>query len=184
MSKTTIFLDVDGVINAVSMGFPKQNTGWTEWDQKRVVPAGFDRGFRITYSPQLLRRLESLAERPDVEIVWLTSWVDQAPSVLALDLGFAATDWPVVGQTHYELYPYGRNDAWWKLVALREYWEKEDREGHKLVWLDDDLKYEKAANDWLYSLECGTWLMITPNSLHGLSVKHLESIEVFCDLRN
>ena len=190
MNKTTIFLDIDGVINAMSSGYPKQNTGWREWDTAYVsfkeVPSSTSallvnaepkNGFRITYSPELLRELEALAARPDVDIVWLTTWCNDARTHLCPAVGLAGDKWDVLGREEMEYDPWSRAH-WWKCIAARKFWELGSRDGQKFVWLDDDLKYQRDAAEWLREIG-GSALAISPNSLHGLSVKHLEQIKSF-----
>lgn len=170
MAKTLIFLDVDGVINALSTGAPRQNTGWETWKRIKV------NGFWIRYSPDLLRELESLAALPDVEVVWLTSWCNAAPTKLSRAIGFDASTWRVIGKDLYDIDPYGRGFDWWKFVALTK--ELVSDPDARFVWLDDDLRYERDATTWASGCgKLGLW--ISPNPLHGLTVKHVEAVREF-----
>lgn len=192
MTTTTILLDVDGVINAVSEGYPKQNTGWAEWETAFVSFQEQDssvsallrnaepkRGFRITYSPQLLRKFEELAARSDVTIRWLTTWCDDAKTHLCPAVGLDGTSWDVLGREEYDYDPWSTSH-WWKEIALRKWWESEDRTDQKFVWLDDDLRFQRDAQEWVKELGDAA-LLIAPNSLHGLSVNHMKAVEAFID---
>lgn len=192
MTTTTLLLDIDGVINAVSEGYPRTNTGWTEWetafvsfqDQDSSVSALLrntepKRGFRITYSPQLLRKLEELAARPDVEIKWLTTWCDDAKTHLCPAVGLDGTGWDVLGREEYDYDPWSTN-YWWKAISAQRWWESEDRDDQRFVWLDDDLRYQRDAWEWVNTLSDKA-MFISPNSRHGLSVKHMNAITEFID---
>ena len=173
MTKTTIYLDVDGVINAISDRPPRANTGWSgDWHQVRVKPSTSWSDFAMTISTELLDQLRELSERPDVTIKWLTTWEHDAPGVLCETIGWACgMDFEVLPRTSSpEL------DVWWKYVAIRDDWDGESR----VIWLDDDLgRYEaRAARAWLEELSPNS-LGIAPDTLHGLRRADLATIRAF-----
>lgn len=168
-SKKNIYLDVDGVINAVSKKPPVQNTGWDgEWRVEKVD------GYNITFSVELVERLNALAARDDVQIHWLTTWCDRAASMISPATGLNGKDWPVIDAKREEM---GYYNGWWKLARLRQY-----RKLHGLYgpsyWLDDDLIFCQPAVEFVRE-ERDTLRSISPVMHHGLTRKHIEEIESF-----
>jgi len=86
--KTTIYLDVDGVLNAVSKKSPTLTaTGWGEW---KTAPVN---GWPILWAPELITALNELAAREDVTFKWLTTWTDDAAKVLSPAIGIEGQEW-------------------------------------------------------------------------------------------
>lgn len=168
-TKKHIYLDVDGVINAISMKPPVQNTGWEgEWRTEKVD------GYNILFSVELIERLNALAAREDVQITWLTTWCDRAASMISPALGLNGEDWPVISATKEEM---GYDRGWWKLAKLRQH-----RKLHGLYgpsyWLDDDLHFYQPAVKYVDE-EYPHLRAISPIMHHGLTKKHIEEIEAF-----
>lgn len=169
---TVVYCDVDGVINAYNgtkVMPEKGHAGWDTWAVEKVA------GFFIRYSPDLLRRLEALAARPDVKVKWLTTWTDSAPSALCPGIGLAGEEWEVVPR----LPKYSISSIrWWKLQAIRDDWTEDKR----IVWIDDDLKDEPPAYSWLNWI-CGDddsrALDISPQTHLGITRDEMDRIERF-----
>lgn len=163
---TTIYLDVDGVLNAVSVRAP-MTTGWPGYVVKRV------NGYRITYAPDLIGRINALAARDDVTIKWLTTWEDDAPRVLAPAVGLYGHNWTVL---HGDQDDFSGRD-WWKLKAIDA-----DVAAHpedRFVWLDDDIAAEPDAVEWARRRNNGIW--ISPRMREGLTVAQLDSVDMYLD---
>lgn len=166
----TIYIDVDGVINAVSGKAPKQNTGWLgEWKQESIA------GYPILWSTELIDRLNALDAREDVEFIWLTTWRSLAPQVLSEAIGLNGQDWDYVDAPDEDL---ENLNHWWKLAAIRRKRKLRHVDVSKSVWIDDDIYYESAASAWVRD-EWPNLLAISPNSYHGITRKQMESIEEF-----
>jgi hypothetical protein len=173
VSGVDIAFDVDGVFNA----FPPVkhrsarlalNWGWPCEPTKVDVI-----GFPITFSPLLVERVHALVERPDVDAYWLTTWCDQAPADLCPAIGLSGKDWPVLGVNHRDTLERG----WWKHAAIRDHLEATDR---RVVWIDDDLADERAAQRWVSAVNAATpgrILGIAPETHNGLTLDHLDLIE-------
>ena len=162
---TDIYLDVDGVLNAVCVGEPH---GWGWQCRSRVEQVN---GFPIRWSETLVGRLTALAARDDVRVRWLTTWCSDAPRQLAPALGIAGGEtWDVIGAEVMDAPGMG---GWWKWRALRDLTDRSER----FVWLDDDLDYEPDALAW--ATEQGA-LAIAPQIYRGISVDEWTRVEDYC----
>lgn len=161
---TDVFLDVDGVLNAV--------TPWTpEWDWDCSPERRGIAGFGICWAPPLIERLNALAARPHVQFHWLTTWLDDAPRKLCSQIGLNGSDWPVIGHQEYLAVRQG----WWKLPAI----QGSVREGHRVVWIDDDL-IDTTAREWAKTL--GPQIMLVqPNPHVGLTQQMVEFIQAWIE---
>lgn len=177
---TNIYLDVDGVLNALSSNPPKQNTGWTgEWKrEKAVIPSdavqiGWSsqpvaESYTMFWSTKLITAINELAEMDDVTIIWLTTWKEHAKGVISPLMGINGHDW-----LHLDTGDIYDTMRWWKLDAIRDH--VEETKPDKVVWLDDDIAYDQKARLWV-SMMKPKILSITPNSVHGLTKPHIQSI--------
>lgn len=159
----TIYLDVDGVINAIRNGTPSQKrTGFKDFRRVTV------RNYQIQYAQELVDWLNTTAARPGVTIVWLTTWEEQAPQELAPALGIHGQSWEVLtGDQHAW---QGRN--WWKLGAIRDH--VGEHQPDLAIWIDDDIKLEREAIYW--AAETENVMAISPDPLDGLTHDDLDSI--------
>lgn len=131
-----IYLDVDGVLNAVTRKIP--DWGWDTHRTKRV------NGYPITWSPDLIEVLNVVAATPGIGVYWLTTWCHDAPEKLAHALGIQHGDeWPVVGYEHWRR---SVGLPWWKHLAIVEHLEGFDG---PVLWIDDDHGADPACVAWL-----------------------------------
>ena len=158
---TTIYLDVDGVINAVTKRAPT-STGWGEYARRKV------NSFAIMFAPDLVTALNELAARDDVTIKWLTTWEKDAAEDLSPALGINGQDWAVLTGDQEAW----RGGDWWKLAAITA--DVEETAPEQFFWIDDDLAGEAAALSWLDSRPEGA--AITPNMRLGLTLAHIDEI--------
>lgn len=122
MTKAKLYLDVDGVINAqhadrvwddISFGIARPQDNHT---------------YRIVWSPSLIRAIQDL----DVEIVWLTTWRDEAPTIIGGMTGLAedaAHLDPLDGLTRFP-------SIGWKTSALIE---DQKANPSPFIWVDDEI---------------------------------------------
>lgn len=165
--KTTIYLDVDGVLNAVSKKGPALHmTGWSQWETKPV------NGWPILYSPEMVNAINELAAHEDITFKWLTTWTDDAAEILSPAIGIDGHSWGVL---HGEQHAWGGKAGWWKLDAIRDDWE--DSTADRFIWIDDDISAERAALEWV--ADKPEVLIISPNLYHGLTAKHVAAIRDF-----
>lgn len=166
---TDVFLDVDGVINAVTWKREKEvPAGWPEHKQVKV------NGFTITYAPELINRLNALAARDDVTFHWLTTWEHDAPNILSEQIGLNGKDWPVLVDPRPSV--KFSDYSWWKLYAAKKHaLDSENR----IVWIDDDL-YDTTAREWL-ATQGARILAVQPSSHIGVTRDLMDNIEHWID---
>ena len=160
--RPVVFLDVDGVLNAVGAAIPGPDM-FTDFRRTHCM------GFRIVYSPEMGRRLAGL----DADIVWLTTWREMANKWIA----------PLFGWPKRELLD-GDEDAhddsamgWWKSGAVYGFVTEHQR---PFVWLDDDLRFAERLGEVEWLAGCAVpHLCISPSTTVGLRPSHLDLIEQF-----
>lgn len=159
---TRIYLDVDGVLNAVTRQTP-EGTGWEMWEKVGV------NGYTITYSPELIAGLNEIAEMDDVEIVWLTTWQANAKTMISPAIGLNGEDWGVALNPDMDAHgfaihhPFG---GWWKMNTLKNHVYTNPVD--KIIWIDDDIAHEPTAPAWFEAFTQKT-LAIAPFTVQGLT---------------
>lgn len=165
-----IFVDIDGVINAVAKNPPRKQTGWDDelWRQERV------NGYLITWNEELIDIFNEIFLNPNVRPVFLTTWQDMARDLLAPVVGLNASTWKVLKPKDQQDL-YSLNNGWWKFQVLKE--ELTTAGTKKFVWLDDDIKFENNASRWVNNESLiGNTVAISPRTEHGLTKTHLHAI--------
>lgn len=168
---TTIYLDVDGVINACSDRPPREETQWTG-DRKGPVTLA---GSPVLFSVELVAGLNAIASREDVTIKWLTSWEEHAAQVLAPAVGLNGTEWEVLRGVEFD---DPMNWNWWKLDRIRA--DIAATRPQRVVWVDDDVAFDPKALTWLLS-PGRPLLHLSPRTAHGLTRNDLQLILDFLD---
>lgn len=113
-----ILLDVDGVINRGSLS-----------PETSDLRAG---GADLIVHPGLIEALRALSQRDDLEIGWLSTWLEHPEALDELEAVLG------VSFLRPEVHPGSRacwSASWWKLPTLHGFLE----EGDAWVWVDDDL---------------------------------------------
>lgn len=164
-----VYVDVDGVINAVRLDVPTWEPTGERYERVRV------NGFEITYARAVVQWLNELAARPGVAMHWLTTWEHGAPQLLAPAIDLDGKDWSVIGtESHYSKELAG---GWWKLHALRDHIGEHQPE--HVLWLDDDIKFDNPARDWLERTPNVRW--VSPNTYHGISPASLAAVDAWLE---
>lgn len=153
------FLDVDGVLNAITKTAPKDS-----WDSYQAI--GVEAGGRtwpILYSPGLVAVINRMVERSLVEVRWLTTWEAHAPARLAPAIGLQVGD-VLAGERRPQKFS---DYSWWKLPLLAA--QMETHAGPLAIWTDDDLDmYAPSAASYINHLE-DRLLAISPQIDVGLT---------------
>lgn len=159
--KPLLFLDVDGVLNALD----PQACDWGD-DWRTYVAHDDLRSYRMRFSRRMLDRIAAL----DVEIVWCTTWRNLANTELSPLIGWPG-DFPVIGS-----FTDRRSHMDWKYAGVREYLLDHPR--RPFIWVDDDVCVQERVLNWASSWD-GPSLLIAPDTGLGLSERHVEMIERF-----
>jgi hypothetical protein len=151
-AKPFLVIDVDGVLNPYHA-------------PPGVVPPGFTehtiKGYRVLLRPQDGPALAAFADR--FELVWATTWEDDANRLLAPILGM-----PKLPVVHFED-PTWRTD--WKIPAVAAF--VGDR---PLAWIDDD--FREDADGWAKGRPAPT-LLVRPDPAVGLLSRHFRALDRF-----
>lgn len=116
--RKVLFLDVDGVVNIGSRS-----------PETSDFRAG---GLDLIVRPDLIEALQALSRRGDIEIAFLTTWLELPEALDELEAVLS------VSFLRPEVRPGSRacwSLTWWKLATLHAFLE----EGDFWVWVDDDL---------------------------------------------
>ncbi|WP_066284967.1 HAD domain-containing protein [Arthrobacter sp. B6] len=163
MRNVTLYVDVDGVI------CPFGPAGRSEWGSEwRRAEAGL---LPVAYAQELVDGLNSLAAQPDVRFIWLTSWEEMAAQYLCPAIGLNGSRWP-----HLAADGGNTGAGWWKLAALQADLERSNPE--RIVWIDDQLRFEQEAQAWARFLGARI-LLVSPDPRLGISPGELAAVHSF-----
>ena len=156
--KPVVFLDVDGVLNAVP--YSRLPKGFDDFERTEL------QHFLITYSKRMGERFAAL----DANLMWLSTWGSYANDYIGPLFGWHPLG--VVDQSNCD-----PRYSWWKSFAARRFLASHPR---PFIWLDDDLTLAQRSGEigWVDKYELPK-LLITPVTRHGLLPEHLEHIEVW-----
>ena len=169
----TVFLDVDGVLNAFQ--FDPEHATFDDFTDHAITiddPQSFGRRFDVCLSRTMGERIASL---PAV-IVWVTTWEHHADTYIAplcgLPTGLKVLTSP------------GDVDTWhgtWKFDAVRRAITDDPR---PFVWVDDDLdlfgRGSHSTRRWAEDLPIEN-LLLSPDPRSGLTHGNLDAIEAFLE---
>lgn len=167
--KPVWFLDVDGVLNAISMTPPDT---WPTWKREWCV-AQNDKRYSIHYSPEMIQRIIDIANSGACEIRWLTTWEHAAVQNLAPMLGLP--EFVVAGRAIDHV-----DHDWWKFPCVMAF--VETHPDVPVIWADDDLRYYRPALELAQERgKTGHMLAIAPRSYLGLTPNHLDHVDAFLE---
>jgi len=166
---TKLFLDFDGVVNFEgSRSAYRKNRDTLGYLQQDVVHSRLGI-FRINYSAELVRKLNSAHTAHGFEWLWLTTWVNEAKTLLDPQLS-SHSDGSVDWDPHSRLgVDYQDTRASRKYEAL-----KKSYDGEPFVWVDDEATVKFDAADF----DVPT-LVVAPNPTYGVSKTELATILEF-----
>lgn len=174
MTRTRLYLDIDGVLNALS---PNGSNG-DEWNCR---PKLFHAcGFRLRVAMPMVHALERLIEAEDLELVWLTTWlrddsVDEFVHQLGALKGGRKLRYPA-GVGGPETWP-DFHDWKWKELARDQSESPSD-----FIWIDDD--EVPIWRKFLGDIPGGDVLAIAPMPYMGINRYHMDEIKRFLGRNN
>lgn len=169
VSKTRLFLDVDGVINLYDR--PDGD------DTVRVqvfVPSRFEgqppREYTVRFSPEIVRALGVLIVDLGLELVFLSTWNEGNAIQLLADKVGLVTPFRVLPPPLPRMSGYPRR---WKVQALVRDLRKSPSD---FVWVDDEIGAQRKEAAKAFPVQS---LIIQPDSKMGLTAEHLADIRQF-----
>lgn len=190
MTKPVWFLDIDGVLNVIPSAANRNSDKaphfkvWKNWNPVKEVTVNGHSGeatYPIRVSSDLIDNVNAIAE--NVDIHWLTTWKEKAPTIFAPLFG--VKEFPValaigVESPFGSRYSYGNlpEFRWWKMNAVINDMETNAR---PVIWTDDDItarytgSYVKGiAKDLDVPI-----LIIPPFDAKGIEPWHIDRIKEF-----
>lgn len=164
-SQPHLFIDFDGVINAVAQSVAE--AAWTDMTRSKFeTTEGYN--IPIHYSPHLLSWLQQSLDENLFKGEWLTSWIEESP-LWHEQLGFPKMPTATTSDlSHQQLY-----HGWWKQHVVENFCET--HAGQKIIWIDDELDSSLENPNF-----CGCdMLLIAPIPYRGITPEHLQQIEEF-----
>lgn len=153
-----LYLDVDGVVNALSPVVPSF--------EHRSFTVG---SFAISWHPPTVARLVAWLGEGRITITWLTTWEGEANSELGPVMGI-----PRLPAARRSQAPTGeRLGPWWKLAFVQDAYDR----GEAVIWVDDDIATTPHARHWLATTEPDRMLALSPEPEDGLGSEHLDLID-------
>jgi hypothetical protein len=168
-----LFLDVDGVLNALELDAGSGVDGFEDFNVHEVefeFEPGRPRLFQVRLSPTMGARIAQLA----ANIHWATTWEHRADSAIA----------PLCGLPHGlpVLSPLNEAEEWdldWKFLAVRRSVQRDPR---PFVWIDDDIDFfvddDVTPREWAAKLATPS-LLIAPDTRTGLLPGQLDAVDEF-----
>lgn len=167
MRKTVWLLDVDGVINA-------RRAGWGRAAVHHHVCDSEGTSWRMTFEPKLLEFVREVADRPDAEVVWSTTWCGSAHVLEEL--------WELPELRRAFTVPAGKYTGDLKLQAVRA----ELAQGNRVIWTDDTEVPDVAGSSRDVALHIELMmsrraLLIRPDGRRGLRPADMLAIRDFLE---
>lgn len=158
------FLDVDGVINAVT-----KTPDDTIWHYQQSMVKSRSGYFPIAWSQDVVRFISFMQSAQLADVRWLTTWADDANLDLADQLGLPQL--PVAGWPQHKT-------RWWKADVIKQ-WARENPDV-PFIWTDDDLRWEENMLAWCEA-EASTRpvLVLSPDTKVGLTNGDLDRVAKF-----
>jgi hypothetical protein len=178
--KARLYLDVDGVLNADHpqfnlFGAPDSPDANKTFDIKVKQGRGLFTTYPMTFSPVVVRTLDDLLDRYNVELVWLSTWNENV-EVLRLPAEFGGLNGGRV--LHGTMDRQARNNRDWTKWKADALLSDQRNDNLPFVWVDDEaLTYHAATVDT--ALSDVSKLFVAPRAYHGLTTSNLNTIEDF-----
>lgn len=149
-----LFLDVDGVLNPWAAAGCPPGHAEHRWRRRKAW-------LSRTHGPALL----ALAERADLELVWASSWADDANTLVGAAIGLPPL--PVVTFAG----PHADTGPDWKFPAVGRF-----AYGRPLAWFDDDFALRPGARTRFLTRRDPPTLLVPVDPAIGLTAAHLDAV--------
>lgn len=167
-----LFLDIDGVINAPHPPWPSTTT-FTVSDHRG---AGYVVNYAITAATAMVAEIDQLRADHDVELVILSTWLENPAMVIQLAAALNALHGPrLLAIPPRKLGGY--RSSLWKRTALLE--DLSQNLPSAFVWIDDD--ETPLHGDFVRQAYDLPALMIGPDPEHGVTPGDLVSMRRFLE---
>lgn len=168
----TVFLDVDGVINAYSRkhGEVHPNDDWT-YSRRFAVSAGTGVQYKMFFAPDMIRVLNALIDGGHIQPFWLTTWWETANSKLVEKFGIHGP-FPTLEDDRTDASFFG-----WKQTHVADMLRQDP--SMPAIWIDDDLRTYPERQGQFSSPQ--RLLRIAPEPHFGISARDLDRVIAFCD---
>jgi hypothetical protein len=159
-TRPRLYLDVDGVLNAYYKGL---------WGSEQLVGSAGVPSWSIHWNPDMVSALAALITEYDVELVWCTTWREDAPVEIGGLLGFgqdARVLHPLDGRTTFP------SIEWKREAVLAE----QILDPSLVIWVDDEIDDAVLAvweeNDY-------SGLLINPDPQYGIQPDQIEAMRKY-----
>lgn len=162
-----IYLDVDGVLNPIT--HKARVKLWPDY-RKYDLAINAERTLRIWLSKEMADTIWSLSQKHEVEVVWSTTWLEQANELICPVFG-----WPELRVLQYE----PREDYDYENCGKLP-WVDKDAKDKAVCWIDDHLG--PVDRSWILNrLEIGPYPTIGIKTIErlGLTPVDLSGIDEF-----
>ncbi|MHB1525004.1 MAG: HAD domain-containing protein [Candidatus Dormibacteria bacterium] len=161
-------MDIDGVVSPLPIVVTHYgNSTWREYTPELHPATWRDwRNIDLYEMPISDRMLAAIFALP-VEVIWLTTWEDEANLVFGERLGLPTLP-------YIEL-PHSR--AWSKRIAVSRWVAANPL--RPVIWADDDPRIRRCR-EWLRTLQPQS-LIVNPEKAIGLTPEHLDAMRRFLD---
>ena len=168
-----LFLDIDGVINAPHPPW-SETTTFTVTDNQG---AGYAVNYTVTVAPAMVAEIDQLRADHDVELVILSSWLENSAMIFDLAMALDALHGPRLLTIPPRKLSGWRSPTWKRNAILGDLGDLGDPVPY--IWVDDE---EVSAHGAFVkaAVEVPS-LMIAPDPNYGLTPGHLEAIRAFLE---
>jgi len=173
MRKPIILIDFDGVFNILGT-YDDALKLWNNDVTRVTIPYDghpTEKEFTVKVANPLIDFFVRLAASDLVEIIWLTTWVDNTAKF---------PEWLGLPEFPYLERPDVDSEwEWWKLKAAKAFVEEVGSET-PILWIDDDHGYDSSAVHWLFTSQQQIH-PLAPSSVEALVPLEVDLITFFVE---
>lgn len=162
MTRPVLYLDVDGVLNALHWRDEPPLETWDDFVHHANIAPYPDSpdAYNLWLSKKMVAEIAAL----DIDVFWLTTWRDAAPAVIAPLVD--APEWPYI--------------KWYRSKAHALVNHQED-ERRPFIWIDDDVADERFFPMFADQVISPDYLLIRPDGRVGITPADIEQMKTWLD---